>query len=343
MEKEKIGLEMKVEEAEVKTEEVQSMVKEVQRERDDLLERGKELLQKLARSQKYEEKFKGDLQNYKTVIQKREQEMREIVKTLKQVSQDNKTLKLENERMEDDIQVLTGSQNPNYKIQLFMKIKEENNRLREEVLNLKGEAKRREEAITKMKAAASRSGNDGSLCGQSIHSGIDLSSGNKLERSSRKLLNTLIAHMLSLPRIDEISFNNQIKIEKFPEGPQSKLDADFSEDENFMKVLELVSLVDEAIRPKYDHHPPEHYFNLVRKEYTDPNISHQTNTSAVAIIPPRENLRKNKRETYFFNEPSNVDDYDQNFDDGNDTKLETFQIRMSAKQVRLQPPSKILD
>ena len=60
----------------------------------------------------------------------------------------------ENEKLHADIYQLTGSQNPGYKINLLMKTKEENNKLREDVLRLRSDLKRREEALTKMKGQA---------------------------------------------------------------------------------------------------------------------------------------------------------------------------------------------
>ena len=72
-------------------------------------------------------------ENYaiKETIDVREQEMREVVKTLKEFSNDKKRVERENEQLRLDVQLLTGAQNPSYKIQLLMKMKEENNLLKE--------------------------------------------------------------------------------------------------------------------------------------------------------------------------------------------------------------------
>ena len=59
------------------------------------------------------------------------------MRTLKQFSEGNKTLQSENEtlRLELD-QLAAGHRNPNQKIQLHLKIKEENNKLREDNFKL---------------------------------------------------------------------------------------------------------------------------------------------------------------------------------------------------------------
>lgn len=46
----------------------------------------------------------------------REFEMREVVKTLKEFSEDKKRVERENERLKMDVQLLTGAQNQSYKI-----------------------------------------------------------------------------------------------------------------------------------------------------------------------------------------------------------------------------------
>ena len=66
----------------------------------------------------------------------RETEMTEAVKSLKQFSETNKWLEAENERITNLIEDNAGHRNPNQKIQLHLKIKEENNRLREDNLRL---------------------------------------------------------------------------------------------------------------------------------------------------------------------------------------------------------------
>lgn len=72
----------------------------------------------------------------KETIDLREQEMREVVKTLKEFSQDKKKVEKENEKLKLDVKLLTGAQNPSYKIQLLMKIKEENNMLKEQIYQM---------------------------------------------------------------------------------------------------------------------------------------------------------------------------------------------------------------
>ena len=64
--------------------------------------------------------------------------MREVVKTLKDFSNDKKRIERENERLRSDLELLSHNdgQNQSYKIQLLMKIKDDNNQLKEENLML---------------------------------------------------------------------------------------------------------------------------------------------------------------------------------------------------------------
>ena len=62
--------------------------------------------------------------------------MGEAVKTLKQFGEANKTMQLENDNLRMEMEQMVGHRNPNQKIQLHMKIKEENNKLRENNLLL---------------------------------------------------------------------------------------------------------------------------------------------------------------------------------------------------------------
>lgn len=62
--------------------------------------------------------------------------MSEAVKSLSQFSEANRWLERENERISVELENTAGHRNPNQKIQLHLKIKEENNRLREDNLRL---------------------------------------------------------------------------------------------------------------------------------------------------------------------------------------------------------------
>jgi len=59
--------------------------------------------------------------------------MRQVVTTLRQYTKDKKKTEAENEQLKQDIEMLLGGQNPNYKIQLLMKTKEENNKLKDKI------------------------------------------------------------------------------------------------------------------------------------------------------------------------------------------------------------------
>jgi len=66
----------------------------------------------------------------------REQESNDALKQLKNVKDQFKFYELENERLRLENENLAGHRNPNQKIQLHMKIKEENNKLREDNIRL---------------------------------------------------------------------------------------------------------------------------------------------------------------------------------------------------------------
>jgi hypothetical protein len=63
-------------------------------------------------------------------------ELAEAVKTLRQFSEHNKNLQNENENLRFEIEQFAGHRNPQQKIQLHLKIKEENNKLKEDNFRL---------------------------------------------------------------------------------------------------------------------------------------------------------------------------------------------------------------
>jgi hypothetical protein len=70
-----------------------------------------------------------DLRNQLT---KREFEMKDLVRTMKFLSDEKYRLEKEIEKLNRENDMLIGNKNPNYKIQYHVKIKEDNNKLREE-------------------------------------------------------------------------------------------------------------------------------------------------------------------------------------------------------------------
>ena len=65
-------------------------------------------------------------------IKQREQEMRELVKTLKKFKEQKDMADLELDTLRQDVDLLQGSSNASYKIQMHMKIKDDYNKLKEE-------------------------------------------------------------------------------------------------------------------------------------------------------------------------------------------------------------------
>ena len=82
------------------------------------------------------EKLSKDNKELRTQLVKRDFEMKEVVKTLKLFSEEKNRLSAELEKMHRENDQLVGHKNPNQKIQHHLKIKEENNKLREENFKL---------------------------------------------------------------------------------------------------------------------------------------------------------------------------------------------------------------
>ena len=93
--------------------------------------------------------FIRELEKQRQIVLKRETEMKEVVRTLKQFHDDKTYLEKENERLRKEHDDNIGHKNPNQKIQLHLKIKEENNRFREENYKLQEELKRKCEVIAR--------------------------------------------------------------------------------------------------------------------------------------------------------------------------------------------------
>lgn len=73
-----------------------------------------------------------------------------MVTTLRSYTKDKKKTEAENEQLKQDIEMILSGQNPNYKIQLLMKTKEENNKLKEKINQLNDEVFKQNEKITRL-------------------------------------------------------------------------------------------------------------------------------------------------------------------------------------------------
>lgn len=78
------------------------------------------------------EKVSKDNKDIKNQLTKRELEMKEVLRTVKFFSEEKIKLEAELHKLQLENQQLIGHKNPSQKIQHHLKIKEENNRLREE-------------------------------------------------------------------------------------------------------------------------------------------------------------------------------------------------------------------
>ena len=68
--------------------------------------------------------------------------MRELVKTLKKFKEQKDQADLELDTLRQDVNLLQGSQNTNYKIQMHLKMKDDCNKLKEENQNLLNEVQK---------------------------------------------------------------------------------------------------------------------------------------------------------------------------------------------------------
>ena len=75
--------------------------------------------------------------------------MAEVVNSLKQFVEANRHLETENQRLSLELELTAGHKNPQQKIQLHLKIKEENNRLREDNLRLQDDLSKKIDMIQK--------------------------------------------------------------------------------------------------------------------------------------------------------------------------------------------------
>ena len=93
------------------------------------------------------EKVSKDNKDIKNQLSKRELEMKEVLRTLKFISDEKMRVEAELHKLQLENQQLIGHKNPNQKIQHHLKIKEENNRLSEENRKLHEELKRKVDII----------------------------------------------------------------------------------------------------------------------------------------------------------------------------------------------------
>ena len=129
-------------------------------------------------------------------IKQREHEMRELVKTLKKFKEQKDSGDLELEALRQDVQMLQGSQNANYKIQMHMKLKDDCNRLKEENRNLFNE-------VQKLRRSKLAEGIEPEPASGDVPESPKL----------RKQFMMLISHLVSLPWIDRVITENGVFIQ----------------------------------------------------------------------------------------------------------------------------------
>lgn len=160
-------------------------------------------------------------------IQQRESEMSEVVNSLKQFVEANRYLENENQRISLELEMMAGHKNPQQKIQLHLKIKEENNRLREDNLRLQDDLSKKIDIIQKHQKE--------SRTQQLFESTI--SPKEKADGKSKKELDVLIMHIITQPQFAKLakSHNMNLKVG----GSHST-----------QKALELLALADDALEAK---------------------------------------------------------------------------------------------
>ena len=156
-------------------------------------------------------------------VQQREQEVSEVVKSFKQVLEASKQLEEENEQLRLEIERTSGHNNPNQKIQLHQKIKEENNRLKAEIIHLREDLHSKFEMIQryqreKPEAVPSRE--------------------SKIENKIKKEFDQIINLVASLPQFERLAKKNNMSLE-------------IGGSHSFQKALELLALADDEL----DYYP----------------------------------------------------------------------------------------
>jgi hypothetical protein len=136
--------------------------------------------------------------------------MREVVKTLKQFAEDKKCVEKENERLKGDVILLSGAQNPGYKIQVLMKIKEENNKLKEDNSRLQNELQKRELASQKSGKSTKQY-----LATEDIKTVTNTESPHLKHQ-----VNMMIAHMKSLSWFAQLENDRALSIESLPRASE---------------------------------------------------------------------------------------------------------------------------
>lgn len=165
-------------------------------QRDVLNSQNMQYAQQIKGLQEEKTKMMTEIALLQDHIKQREHEMRELVKTLKKFKEQKDQGDLELEALRQDVQMLQGSQNANYKIQMYMKLKDDCNRLKEENKNLFNEVQklRRGKYAEDLEPEPTSS---------------DLSESPKL----RKQFIMLISHLVSLPWIDRVITENGVFIQ----------------------------------------------------------------------------------------------------------------------------------
>ena len=93
------------------------------------------------------DQLRSEVNSFKLIASKRESELKEVVRTLKKFSDEKKALEVEVERLRKESELDFGQNNAAQKIQHHQKIKEENNKLREDNYLLKEEVRKKCEVI----------------------------------------------------------------------------------------------------------------------------------------------------------------------------------------------------
>lgn len=133
-------------------------------------------------------------------VQQREQEMSEVVKSFKQVLEASKLLEEENEQLRLEIERASGHNNPNQKIQLHQKIKEENNRLKAEIIHLREDLHTKFELIQRYQREKPEA---------SSSSGKVISASEAKKKEFDQIINLLA----SLPQFERLAKKNNMSLE----------------------------------------------------------------------------------------------------------------------------------
>lgn len=246
--------------------------------RDILSSQNQQYAQQIKSLQDDKSKMITEMTHLQDHIKQREQEMRELVKTLKKFKEQKDQADLELDTLRNDVNLLQGSQNTNYKIQMHLKMKDDCNRLKEENKSLLNEVQKLRRGKPQVDDVEPISGVGSEE--QSDHPKL------------RKQFIMLINHLISLPWIDKVITKNRIFIQNL-----GRDQVHFSP-QQFTNLLDLISKLDETICElrRVSHDMEIKYPPTIKAQHSHMLRQYQKNSNSLSKLQPnQQKLQDNSR------------------------------------------------